>query len=122
MRASFSNEINPLSEVVPMPSSVTENTENVNSEIAFSCRADSFFLFRVDDEPWIWTPSYIVLPPPPEPDRGAVYSASLISDDYSEVVRQALRDRDDVAARHYIRVARAILDVALAKLTGELLS
>jgi hypothetical protein len=107
-----------LSEASTAPDTAChEKAFAVNS---FSCRSDSFFIFRRDDAPSSWTPpaSYIVYTPP-EPDRGACYGASLAADDLLEEFRAALIGGDDLAARMAFHTLRGLAEVVIEKLRGE---
>jgi hypothetical protein len=101
------------------------NAETVNF---FPCRTDGFFSFikRVGepDEPLFWafpdvSLSYVILPPPPEPDRAACYAASLAADDLLEDFRAALRDRDDLAARMALHTLVGLAKVVTGQLGGS---
>ena len=61
---------------------------------------------------------YIILPPPPEPDRATCYAASLAADDLLEDVRAALRDRDDLSARMAVHVLAGLIKVVTGPLGG----
>ena len=78
----------------------------------------SFIMTRNPPEwPWFSTPTSFISFEPPPPDRGSVYSASLVADDLLEDLRDALIAGDDLAARMAIHVLRAIAEVTLAKLS-----
>jgi hypothetical protein len=88
-------------------------------------RRTSFISFPGEpDEAWIWafpdvSQSYIRLPPPPEPDRGACYAASLAADDLLEDFRAALRDGDDLSARMALHTLVGLAKVVTGQLSGS---
>jgi hypothetical protein len=102
-----------------MPST-TPSTEALQST-AFS---SSFIHFPGEPpEAWIWafpdvSLSYVIPPPPPEPDRGACYAASLAADDLLEDFRAALRDGDDLSARMALHTLVGLAKVVTGQLSG----
>jgi hypothetical protein len=101
------------------------NAETVNF---FPCRRDGFFSFikRVGepDEPLFWafpdvSLSYVILPPPPEPDRAGAYAALNRADDYLEAAKAALRDGDDLAARMALHTLVGLAKVVTGQLSGS---
>jgi hypothetical protein len=75
-----------------------------------------------DPPEWPWlgpSHSFIILPPPPEPDRATCYAASLAADDLLEEVRAALRDGDDLSARMALHVLAGLVKVVTGQLGGS---
>ena len=71
-------------------SQIHETQDHVNTETCFSF-VPSYIRFPGDDAPpWIRTPlaTFILIPPPPEPDRATCYGASLVADDLLEDLRE----------------------------------
>jgi hypothetical protein len=77
---------------------------------------------RAEDLPWFLLDephSFVIRVAPISPHgRAIAYAASLQGDDYCELLRAALRDGDDAAARHNLAVVLGALEVAAEQLCG----
>jgi hypothetical protein len=73
-----------------------------------------------DGAPWFPRPETFIYfaPPLSSHNRAIAYAASLPGDDYCELLRAALRDGDDAAARHNLAVILGALEVAAEQLCG----
>jgi hypothetical protein len=113
--------------MAPRQRSVTVQRPS-HDNVSTSTRKDdfggSFVLLNGEPvEPWIWAfphpgLSYIVFPPPPEPDRARAYGDLNWADDYLEAAKAALRDGDDLSARMALHTLAGLVKVVTGQLGG----